>query len=149
MDAARAVRYGVCAAVFAWVSATPPTASADPASNLAAAVDTALAHCPARQTDPLVERAAQLALHETDDYITHRSAYVPFTDPVQALKAIGYKCDKAVLFSGYGAAQADAIEGLMMEGAGRFSDCDYKRFGSAALYNSDHDYYLTSLVLAS
>lgn len=149
MGAARAVGYGVCVALVTSLSASLPTASADPASNLAAAVGIALAHCPARQPDPLVERAAQMALHETDDYITHRSAYVPFTDPVPALKAIGFQGDKAVLFSGHGTAEADSIKGLIMEGANSFNDCDYKRFGSAALYNSDHGYYLTSLVLAA
>jgi hypothetical protein len=57
-----------------------------------------------------------MAMQATSDYISHRTAAVPTGDPMPALKTIGYTGTKAILLSGYGTDEADAIHGLLLEG---------------------------------
>jgi hypothetical protein len=133
--------------LLAWVAMSGP-ARADPDSSLDAAVNSARAAstCAALQPDSLVTRAAQMATRETSDYISHRSAVVPFTDPMPALKTIGHTGKKAVLLSGYGVNEQDAIHGLILQGRAAFADCTFARYGVSA--QQEDGFVLTSVVLA-
>ena len=133
--------------LVAWVAMSSP-ASADPDSSLDAAVNSARAAstCAALQPDSLVTRAAQMATRETSDYISHRSAVVPFTDPMPALKTIGYTGKKAVLLTGYGANEQNAIHGLILEGQAALPDCAFAHYGANA--QQEDGFVLTSVVLA-
>jgi len=133
---------------MATVMATP--AMADPRSTLTSAVDSvrSASQCPPLRSDPLVERAAQMAMQATSDYISHRSAAVPFTDPMPALKTIGYTGSKALLLSGYGTDEADAIHGVLLEGREVILDCSYTQYGVSAT-RDDGGFNLTSVLLAA
>jgi uncharacterized protein YkwD len=127
-----------------------PPAMADPLSTLTSAVDSvrSASQCPPLRSDPLVERGAQMAMQATSDYISHRSAAVPFTDPMPALKTIGYTGGKALLLSGYGTDEADAIQGVLLEGREVILDCSYTQYGVSAT-RDDGGFNLTSVVLAA
>jgi hypothetical protein len=127
-----------------------PPAIADPLSALTGAVDTArgTSRCPPLQSDPLVERAAQMAVQATSGYINHRTAAIPFTDPMPALKTIGYPGSKALLLSGYGTDDADAIQGLLLQGRESIPNCSYTQYGVSAT-RDDGGFTLTSVVLAA
>jgi hypothetical protein len=122
-------------------------ASADPQGSLTTAVDNFHgSRCPPLQSDPLVTRVAQMANQESSDYIHHRSALVPFTDPMPALKTIGYTGSKAKLLSGYGKNEHDSIYGLLLEGHDTLGDCTFTQYGVDTL--EDVGFILTSVVLA-
>lgn len=134
-------------------------ASADPLSDLDGAVNTARAasHCAPLRSDPLVTRSAELATRNTSDFMTYRSAVVPFTDPLPALKTVGYRASKAELFSGYGKSEADSLEGLLIESRNAITDCAYTQYGVSAIFSefgisaspSTSGSFLTALVLAA
>lgn len=140
----------VSALVMALAHVIAPPAMADPTSSLTSAVLTvrSASQCPPLQPDPLIERAAQMALQATSDYVSHRSAAVPFTDPMPALKTIGFTGSKARLLSGYGADETDALHGAMLEGLTSIPDCSYTRYGVSAS-RDDAGFNLTSVVLAA
>lgn len=129
---------------------TPTPAHAEPQSALAQAVITARATstCTPLQSDPLVERAAAMANLSSSDYISFRSAAVPFTDPMPALSTIGYHAAKALLLSGYGATQADALHGLMLQWQAAEPDCSYTQFGTST-WHDDAGFELASVVLTT
>lgn len=89
-----------------------------------------------------------MATQATSDYISHRSAAVPFTDPMPALKTIGYTGTKALLLSGYGTDEADAIHGLLLEGRDSIPDCSYTQYGVSSTRDGG-GFNLTSVVLAA
>jgi hypothetical protein len=136
--------FGVMATVMA------PPATADTVSNLTSAVDSvrSASRCPPLQSDPLVVRAAQMATQSLSDYIGHRSAAIPIGDPMPALKTIGYTGTKAILLSGYGADEADAIHGLLLEGREPIPNCSYTQYGVSSTQDDD-GFNLTSVVLAA
>jgi uncharacterized protein YkwD len=136
---------GLAAAVV-----TAPAATADPLSSLTSAVDTirSASSCPPLQPDALVQRAAEMAMQATSDYISHRSAAVPFTDPMPALKTIGYTGGKALLLSGYGSDETDAIHGLVLQGRELIPDCAYTQYGVSAARDGG-GFNLASVVLAA
>jgi hypothetical protein len=140
----------ISALAVALATAMAPPAIADPRSTLTSAVDAARSATPCLplQADPIAERAAQMALQATSDYINHRSAAIPFTDPMPALKTIGYTGSKALLLSGYGADEADAIHGLLLEGRESIPSCSYTQYGVSAT-RDDAGFTLTSVVLAA
>jgi hypothetical protein len=129
---------------------TAPAATADRLSSLTSAVDTvrSASSCPPLQSDPLVQRASQMAMQATSDYISHRSAAVPFTDPMPALKTIGYTGGKALLLSGYGSNETDAIHGLVLQGRELIPDCSYTQYGVSAARDGG-GFNLASVVLAA
>ncbi|MCA2276889.1 hypothetical protein JF780_26595 [Mycobacterium intracellulare] len=134
------------------VTATVMAASviADPVSTLAQAVQSLRSgsQCPPLQSDPLVQRVTEMATQNTSDWINHHNVEVPFTDPMPALKGIGYTAgSKAVLLSGYGANEADAIHGLILQGLKPIPDCSYTQYGVNAM-RDDAGFNLTSVVLA-
>ena len=135
---------GVMATVMA------PPATADTVSNLTSAVDSirSASQCPPLQSDPFVVRVAQMATQGLSDYTSHRSAAIPFSDPMPALKTIGYPGTKALLMSGYGADEADAIHGLLLEGRESIPNCSYTQYGVSSTRDDD-GFYLTSVVLAA
>ncbi|MDT5000775.1 MAG: hypothetical protein QOK12_2880 [Mycobacterium sp.] len=145
---AHLVAVSLLGAVAATVTA--PAATADPLSSLTSAVDTirGASSCPPLQPDPLVQRAAEMAMKATSDYISHRSAAVPFTDPMPALKTIGYTGGKALLLSGYGADETDAIHGLVLQGRELIPDCAYTQYGVSAARDGG-GFNLASVVLAA
>jgi uncharacterized protein YkwD len=140
----------ISALAIATATLIAPPVMADPGSTLTNAVDTvrSASQCPPLQSDPLVERAAQMASQATSDYISHRSAAVPFTDPMPALKTIGYTGSKALLLSGYGTSEADAMHGLILEGRELIPDCSYSQYGVSAV-RDDGGFNLASVVLAT
>jgi hypothetical protein len=130
--------------ILAFVVAVPlataltatPDAAADPTVTLTQAVLVARSSsskCPALQQDPLVQRGAEMANQATGDYINQRSAAVPFTDPLPVLTTIGYTGTKAVLLSGYGPTEADALKALMLQYQAKSLDCSYTQFGVDAV----------------
>jgi uncharacterized protein YkwD len=145
---AHVVLISALAAAVATVMA--PQAMADPVSTLTSAVDTvrSASQCPPLQSDPLVERAAQMATQQTSDYVSHRSAAVPFTDPMPALKTIGYTGKTALMVSGYGTSEADAVHGVLLEGRELIPNCSYTQYGVSAT-RDDGGFNLASLVLAA
>ena len=136
----------------ALVTLTPvaPPAQADPQSSLGQAIVAlrSASSCPALQSDPLVTRVAAMASQSTNDYITHRSAAVPFTDPLPALSTIGYAGAKALLLSGYGPTQSDALHALVLQWQGLKPDCSYQQFGTNT-WHGDAGFELASVVLAT
>ncbi|WP_161600564.1 hypothetical protein [Mycolicibacterium hodleri] len=127
-----------------------PVASAEPVSYLTSAVDAirSASQCPPLKPDPLVQRAARMATQSTSDYISHRSAAVPFSDPMPALKTIGYTGSKGKLVSGYGSNETDAIHGLIVTGTDTIANCALTQYGvSSAL--DDQGFTLTAVVLAA
>jgi hypothetical protein len=140
----------IAISALAIATAMAPRVIADPVSSLTSAVDAArsASNCPPLRSDPLVERAAQIAMQQSSDYISHRSAAVPFTDPGPALKTIGYTGSKAVLLSGYGASEADAVQALILQGHALIPNCQYTQYGVSAARDSG-GFNLTSVVLAA
>jgi hypothetical protein len=140
----------ISALAVATATVMAPPVMADPGSTLTSAVDTvrSASQCPPLQSDPLVERAAQMATQTTSDYISHRSAAVPFTDPMPALKTIGYTGKTALLVSGYGTSEADAVHGVLLEGRELIPNCSYTQYGVSAT-RDDGGFNLASLVLAA
>lgn len=137
-------------AVFTiWITTAVPSA-ADPGSPLGQAVTAArsASACPSLQSDPRVERVAQMANQATSDYIAHRSAAVPFTDPLPALSTVGYPGSKGLVLAGYGVTEANALHGLMLEWQAFKPDCSYTQFGSSTLRDGG-GFNLASVVLAT
>ncbi|MFV8267688.1 hypothetical protein ACNQR9_32630 [Mycolicibacterium peregrinum] len=124
-------------------------ASADPPTNLSSAADTlrAASQCPPLQPNPLVTRAAEMATNETSDYIAHRTAVVPFTDPVPALNTIGYPTGKALLFTGYDPNEADSIQGLTLTMRKDIRDCTLTQYGTSTRH--EDGFVLTAAVLTT
>ena len=137
------------AVIFLAVSAgMSARAFADPQGSLVTAVDNfrGSSSCSPLKSDPLVTRAAQMANQESSDYIHHRSAEVPFTDPMPALKTIGYTGSKASMLSGYGKNAHDSIYGLILQGHKLLHDCTFTQYGADTV--ADEGFILTSVVLA-
>jgi hypothetical protein len=130
--------------------AMTPVAIASPTSPLAQAVDTVrnASSCPPLQSDPLVERVAGMATAETSGYSSHNSAAVPFTDPLPALKTIGYPGGAALLLSGYGATEGDAIHALMLQWRTAVPACTYTQYGVSTL-RGESGAVFTAVVLAT
>lgn len=130
--------------------ATAAASQADSQSPLSEAITAirSASDCPALQSDPLVERVAAMANQSTSDYISHRSAAVPFTDPMPALSTIGYSGAKAILLSGYGMTPSDAMHGLVLQWQGLKPDCSYQQFGTST-WHDDGGFDLASVVLAT
>lgn len=131
-------------------AAVAAVASADPVSYLTSAVDTirSASQCPPLQPDPLVQRAAEMATKGTSDYVSHRSAAVPFSDPMPALKTIGYTGSKGKLISGYGSNETDAIHGVIVTGTDTIANCAYTHYGVSS-EQDDQGFTLTAVVLAA
>lgn len=134
-------------------------ASADPLVSLTSAVETvrSASQCSPLQSDPLVVRAAQIATQETADYVSQRSSVVPFTDPMPALKTIGYTGSKGLVLSSYNenGNEIDAVHGLMLSdrakallGTPAIANCAYTRYGTSAVQDQDTSGVFLSLVLA-
>lgn len=128
---------------------TPP-AVATPSSSLGQAVETIRngSQCPPLHSDPLVERVADMAAEGTSGYSSHRQAAVPFTDPLPALKAIGYPGDVALLLSGYGASEVDAVHALILQWRIAKPDCTYTDYGLSTL-RDEAGRVFTAVVLAT
>ncbi|MEZ0365012.1 hypothetical protein ACAG26_15120 [Mycobacterium sp. pUA109] len=133
------------AAVLLLLPCTGGYAGAAPETALTSAVDAARGPCPPLQWDPLVARAAEMMNHATDDYVNHRTGASPDTDPMPALRTIGYTGSKATLLSGYGAGEAAAIHGLIVQGYKLIPDCSYTHYGTDILHGAG--FVLTSVVL--
>lgn len=145
----RAITSSAACVLIAFSLAVAGSASADPLSDLTGAVDQTrgISQCSPLQSDPLVVRAAQLANQGTNDYLNHHRADVPFSDPMPALKTIGYTGSKARLLSGYGESQTDAIWGLILSGYAAIPDCTYTQYGLDVVQGEG--FVLTSVVLAA
>lgn len=139
--------FGVTVVTLQLLICAGGSAGAEPATNLTSAVDATRGSCPALQWEPLVARAAEMANHATDDYVTHRTGASPHTDPMPALRTIGYTGSKATLLSGYGSNETDAIHGLIVQGYKAIPDCSYTQYGTDVLHGAD--FVLTSVVLAT
>lgn len=129
---------------------TAPMASADPTADLTQAVNSArsASNCPALQSNPFAEKVAQMSTQNTVDYIAHRVAAVPFTDPVPALKTIGYTGGKAIMFAGFGHTEADAIQGVLLHGRDNIPDCALTQYGLSSSVDDDGNSVM-SVVMAT
>jgi hypothetical protein len=132
------------------VFASAPRCAADPTSTLTQAGSSARAasSCPALEWNSQVQRAAQLANQSTSDYISFRSGAVPFTDPMPALRTIGYPDidAKGMVLSGYGATEADALKALILQYQALRPDCTYTQAGVNA-FRDQGGFNLASAVL--
>lgn len=111
---------------------TAPHGAADPTSALTQAVSAArsASDCPGLQWDPLVQRAAQMANQATSDYHGLRTGAVPFTDPMPALKAIGYRAGgNGMVLTGYGPTESEALQGLVLQYRASKPACSYTTAG--------------------
>ncbi|MDR3655972.1 MAG: hypothetical protein P4L48_09945 [Mycobacterium sp.] len=129
--------------------AAPATATATPIPDLTQAVNAArsASNCSALQANSLAEKVAQMATQNTVDYEAHRVSAVPFTDPMPALKTIGYTGSKAALFAGFGSTEADSIRGALIQGRDNISDCSLTQYGvSSALDDAGNT--VTSVVMS-
>ena len=139
----------VVAAVAPWCVLAAGYAHADAATQLTTAVQSLRSNCPPLQFDPLVQRASELMMRQTDDYIAHREPYVPLSDPLPALRTIGYTGQRAQLLSGYGTTESDAIHGLLLQAPGVVDDCVFSRVGVATMRDDEGGFVLTSVVIAT
>jgi hypothetical protein len=145
---ARCVTSSASVLASAMIVAAPATADPDTALNAAVTTVRGASQCPALVLDPLVQRAAEMATQGSSDYIAHRTAAVPFTDPMPALTTIGYTGSKAILLAGYGLNDADAIHALVLQGRNAIPDCSFTQYGESGL-RDDGGFNLTSVVLAA
>lgn len=131
--------------------AIAPVASADPAADLTNAVNSArsASNCPALQSNPFAEKVAQMATQNTVDYIAHRVAAVPFTDPMPALKAIGYTGARAILLAGFGNTEADAIQGALLYGRDNIPDCALTQYGVSSTFDDAGNSVMSVVMAAS
>ncbi|MCX2930684.1 hypothetical protein ORI20_10375 [Mycobacterium sp. CVI_P3] len=125
-----------------------PSSRADPSTTLTQATVAARAasNCPPLQWNPLVERGAAMANLASAGYISHRSAAVPFTDPLPALATIGYAGSKGLMLSGYGATEAEALQAVLLQYQAFKPDCAYSQFGTD-LSRTDKGSVLASVIL--
>ncbi|BBY62675.1 hypothetical protein [Mycolicibacterium helvum] len=125
-----------------------PQVKADPSTTLAQGVAAArtTSNCPPLQQNSLVERSASMANQATAAYISHRSAAVPFTDPLPALAAIGYTGSKGMVLAGHGATDAEAVQALLLQYQAFKPDCAYSQFGTD-LGRADDGAALAAVVL--
>lgn len=143
-----------CAAICVAMTFTP-TAAADTATALKAAVDEAriVAGCPPLQLDSVLNDVSQRAVRESDAWISHAGRFLPVSDTnvqgvpsvTQALREVGYNPSKVRMLSGYGDArtggpgdnETKAISSVVIQGRGWdvFSDCGYTKYGFGALSN--------------
>lgn len=137
-------------AVATALAAGAPPAAAEPATDLVAAVSTerAATNCPPLQSDAAAERVAHMASENTREYMAHRTAAVPFTDPMPALSTIGHPVSQAVMLSGHGASQADAVHAVVLQYRGWKPDCSYTHYGTSLL-TDDAGGYIASVVLTT
>lgn len=71
-----------------------------------------------------------MANQSTSDYVNHRSAAVPFSDPMPALKTIGFTGDaRGMLLSGTGPTEADALHGVILQYQAFKPDCTFTQLG--------------------
>ncbi|WP_085305591.1 hypothetical protein [Mycolicibacillus koreensis] len=89
-----------------------------------------------------------MATRETSEYKNYRSSAVPFTDPIPALRTIGFTGSNAILLSGYGDDEASALRGVMLQGHRSLLDCSYTLYGASTLH-ADAGFNLVSVVLAA
>ncbi|OPX11955.1 hypothetical protein B1790_05765 [Mycobacterium sp. AT1] len=129
---------------------TAAPSRAEPQSALGQAIIAARATsaCAPLQSDPLVERTAAMANQSSSDYMSFRSAAVPFTDPLPALSTIGYHAAKALQLTGYGATRAEALHGLMLQWQAAPPDCSYTQFGTST-WHDDSGFELASAILTT
>lgn len=130
------------------VAGVPAMAMAAPSNQIAAAVENIRSGsgCAPLQPSPVVQRTADLALQESSDYMSFRSATVPFDDPMPALKTAGFDGTKAILLSGFGTDYASALRGALLQGHKAFHDCAYSFYGASS--GLDASGTLVSIVLA-
>ncbi|ORA41073.1 hypothetical protein BST20_02755 [Mycobacterium branderi] len=113
-----------------------PLASADATADLRSAVAAKRGGCPPLQSDPVLERIAQRANLETQNYANHTARYQPMEDPMPALRQLSYPAGKAKLLSGFANvnqfadAQQKAIYGAALFGWDTIPDCSYTRYGA-------------------
>lgn len=140
----------VCAVSATSVLVTAPVANASPSPTVAAAVQAARGQstCGPLRTDSLTQQVADMSIQETSDYKSHRNAAVPFTDPMPALRTVGFGGSKSILLSGYGADEASALHGVLLEGHLALVNCSYSLYGASAA-RDDEGASLVSVVLAA
>lgn len=151
-----AVRRVVVVATMAAVTATllAPSSSADPTADLRSAVAVKRGGCPALQSDPVLERLAQRANHETQSYANHTARFQPMEDPMPTLRQLSYPAGKAKLLSGFASshqfpdAPQKAIYGATLFGWDTIPDCSYTRYGVDVVTDTKTGNTTATVVLA-
>ena len=145
----RASWVAVLALMAASVSAMP-SATADPADSLAAAVMAARGvSCAPLTPNPIVQQAAADINDSTDKWIDHTARAAPVTNATPLLKDLGYGGSKSTILVGAGHTSADSIKALMLQGYSKIPDCSYLDYGVNSLHNDSKDMILTAVVLAA
>jgi hypothetical protein len=125
-----------------------PSAAANSADNLRAAVMTARPSCAPLRSEPLVEQAADIVNRSTDKWLDHTGRAVPVPEPLPVLRDLGYGGGRAVQVEGAGDTDARAIAGLLIVGYDILSDCSYTDYGVSVIQNQRTGHYLATVVLA-
>jgi hypothetical protein len=127
-----------------------PPAFADSTDSLrAAAMSVRSASCGPLRSDPLVQRATEIANQSSDAWLNQVGRAAPPDDILPILKDLGYAGAKAVQLRGAGVTDARAIKGLVLQGYLDLPDCSYTVYGADVLQNRQTGYFLTALVLAA
>lgn len=149
-------RVTVVAMMAAAVTVTllAPSAAADPTADLRSAVAAKRGGCPALQSDPVLEKVAQRANLETQNYANHTARYQPMEDPMPTLRQLSYPAGKAKLLSGFANAhqfpdaQQKAIYGATLFGWDTIPDCSYTRYGADVATDTKSGNTTAAIVLA-
>ncbi|BBY83427.1 hypothetical protein H7I53_25440 [Mycolicibacterium pulveris] len=127
----------------------PAAAGADATDDLITAVTSARAgYCEPLRFDPLAQRAAEIALASTGDYMDFNARAVPIENVLPVLQDLGSDATTAKLLQGAGRTEADAIRFILISGFQDIPNCAYSRFGGTTVLNEPSGYYLTAVVLA-
>lgn len=127
-----------------------PSAAADSAASLRAAVEAARpASCSPLRADPVIDQAANEINKTTDRWINNAARAVPETNAMSVLKDLGYGGNKAAIWSGAAPSESDAIKATLIQGFKQLPDCSYTDIGVSTLYNEKKGLILTTVVLAA
>lgn len=143
----RGVTVGVMGVAMVAVFCSVPTAYADTADVLKAALDAARseAGCPPLQLDPKLTEITDKTAKEVHGWVTHTGRFLPTEDAtvMAVLRKADYKTLKARMLSGYAddqtggpgshedkAVKATVLQGLSFE---VFGDCSYTKYGMSAI----------------
>jgi hypothetical protein len=147
-------RVVVVAMMAAAAALLAPLSSADSTADLRAAVAAKRGGCPALKSDPVLERVAQRANLETQNYANHTARFQPMEDPMPTLRQLSYPATKAKLLAGFADAHqfADApqkaIYGATLFGWDTIPDCSYTRYGADVVTDTKTGKTTAAIVLA-
>ncbi|MGV0715554.1 hypothetical protein ABQE93_09125 [Mycolicibacterium sp. XJ662] len=125
--------------------------SADTPAAVAQAVTQArgASECSPLTYSPELERAAVIINSSTSDYLDHTGENIPADDPhpMPILAELGIEAENVHSLQGAGRDEADAVEGMLLQGYRTIPDCSYTEFGTSGLYEPQSGYFLVVAVM--